>query len=66
MITQDDGGEGVIGHAQESIAHDGLSCRTCGARDVQLHFDCVAPPERVSDLVVRDRGRCIACVVQGQ
>lgn len=43
-----------------------LSCRTCGAENVPLHFDSVAPPERVSDLVVRDRGRCISCVVQGR
>ncbi|KJK55653.1 hypothetical protein UK12_27450 [Saccharothrix sp. ST-888] len=43
-----------------------LACRTCGACDLQLHFDSVAPPERVSDLVVRDQGRCISCVVNGK
>ncbi|MGK4583500.1 hypothetical protein [Kitasatospora sp. HPMI-4] len=45
---------------------DVQACRTCGATDVPLHFDSVAPPERVSDLVVRDRGRCISCVVHGR
>lgn len=45
---------------------DVLACRTCGAENMPLHFDSVSAPERVSDLVVRDQGRCISCVVTGQ
>jgi hypothetical protein len=44
----------------------GQPCRVCGAENVPLHFDSVAPPEHVGALVVRDRGRCIDCVVHGK